>query len=635
MGWRQTLRRFLAPRVAVPLAAWPLAVCGMSLAVYGIWLGTCLGIDPGSCLELATPVARAGVPRELRALWLDNGTLARLGGREATARLMAQLQQAGFNAVFVESLFRGYTLYPGPYQDPRFSDWPEDPLRVAVEEARRHGLQVHGWMWALGAGIHGEAGPILKAHPDWTDRNADASPFSATASAMPWLDPSRPEVRAFLAEQAVYLATRYSLDGIHLDYIRYSDDGAVPFGYAPHALQAFAARTGLDLRARRPAELSPAERAEWNRWREEQVTSVVAAVRQALNRQAPGVALSAAVAPELSVARLLFLQDWRRWLADGLVDFVVPMAYTASAPNLQDILDALRRDLQALAPWRDPQALLSRVVVGLALFSVPPEAVAEQVLAVRRAGAAGTALFAAAYLSLPARRALAEGPFRESAEVPALARSPLAGLAPVPWQPPPEPLTAVLPYTGPPAPAESRGEPAAGEPAGSDGGGSGLRLPSSPGGGQRPRNLARSARVRVDSSFRGYSAAPLTDGVRNDVLEVGRWAEVAWASAEIPGEHWVELRWPEPVTVTQVDIYWALDRGRFFPSRQLILQAEGPDGQWQPVWELQWHRAGHRISRTSITTAPFTTSALRLVQPPGGGPEGRPDLMWIAEIEVY
>ena len=587
-------------------------------------LASALDVLPaaGSPWALAAPTPglnqRAGAPGEFRGIWLDNGTLARLGGREPTARLMAQLREAGFNAVFVESLFRGYTLYPSPYQDPRFADWPEDPLRVAVEEARRYGLQVHGWLWALGAGIHGQAGPVLAAHPEWADRNAEGSPFSATASAMPWLDPSRPEVRAFLAEQAAYLAVRYGLDGIHLDYIRYSDEGAGPFGYGEHALQAFADQTGIVVGGRRPEALSPQEREAWNRWREEQVTAVVATVREALNRQAPAVQLSAAVAPELSVARLLFLQDWRRWLADGLVDFVVPMAYTSSAANLQDILDALRRDMEALAPWRDPRALVSRVVMGLGLFTAPPQAVAEQVLAVRRATGGGVALFAAAHLSLPARRALAEGPFRQAAEAPSFAGSPLAQLSPVPWQPPPSPSAAVLPLPGPPAPTGYGGH----------GGQAGEQ-------GQRPPNLARSARVRVDSSFRGYSPAPLTDGVRNDVPEVGRWAEVAWASAERPSDHWVELRWPEAVTVTQVDIYWALDRGRFFPSRRLVLQAEGPDGEWQTVWELEWHRAGHTVSRTSITTAPFTTAALRLLQPAGGGPEGRPDLMWIAEIEVY
>ena len=588
-----------AARLAVPLLAAGLAVLPTAASP-----SPPEPPDAGSDVSAGSP---AGPPAELRGIWLDNGTLARLGGRQALARLMGQLQETGFNAVFVEALFRGYTLYPGPYRDPRFAEWPEDPLQVAVEEARRHGLQVHGWVWALAAGIEGQAGPILAAHPQWADRNAAGSPFSTTASAMAWLDPSQPEVRAFVAEQAAYLAARYRLDGIHLDYIRYPDENAEPFGYGEHALQAFADQTGIVVKGRKPGELSEPERAAWNRWREDQVTAVVAAVREALKGQAPAVQLSAAVAPELAVARLLFLQDWRRWLADGLVDFVVPMAYTSSSANLQDILDSLRRDLQALAPWRDPQALASRVVMGLGLFAAPPPAVAQQVLAARQVATGGVALFAAAYLSLPVRRALAEGPFRQAAKAPPFGGSPLARLSPVPWQPPPSPRVAVLPLTGPPGAAGSGGPP----------------------------NLARAARVRVDSSFRGYSPAPLTDGVRNDVPEVGRWAEVAWASAERPGEHWVELRWPDAVTVTQVDIYWALDRGRFFPSRHLVLQAEGPDGAWQTVWELEWRQAGHSISRTSVTTAPFTTTALRLWQPAGGGPEGRPDLMWIAVVEVY
>ena len=574
---------------------WLAALVAAALAAWGCPWGARGPAARASAGDAAQAPAQA--PAQWRGLWLDNGTMARLGGREPIARLMAQLAQAGFNVVLVEALFRGYTLYPGPFQDPRFADWPEDPLQVAVEEARRQGLQVHGWMWALGGGIHGEFGPILRAHPQWADRRRDGSPFSVTPSAMPWLDPSRAEVRAFLAAQAAELATRYRLDGIHLDYIRYSDDTADPFGYSPHAVAAFAAAHGIQLQGRGPEELSADERALWHRWREDQVTAVVAAVREALRERAPGVQLSAAVAPELGVARRLFLQDWRRWLADGLVDLVIPMAYTSSLANLRDVLAALEADLQALEPWRDPQALRSRVVMGLGLFTTTPQGLVEQVVAAQEA-TAGVALFAAAYLSLPVRRALAEGPFRQPSPVPPLAGSPLARLAPVPWQPP-EPQEA-------PAPTLAE-----------------------------LTNLAPSAQVLVDSTFRGYSAAPLTDGVRHPGSEVGRWAEVAWASAERPGEHWVELRWPQAVSVRRVDVYWALDRGRFFPSRRLVLQVEGPDGGWQDVWELQWVQVTHAVAATSVTIAPVSTRAVRLLQPAGGGPPGRPDLMWVAEIEVY
>ncbi|HEY8498261.1 MAG TPA: family 10 glycosylhydrolase, partial [Limnochordales bacterium] len=458
----------------------------------------------------------------------------------------------------------------------------------------------HAWMWMLGASVHGETSPLLAAHPEWADRSADGSPFARSGSRMAWLDPGRPEVRAWLAQEAARVASAYGVDGIHLDYVRYNDELHDPFGYSEHALTAFRRETGIDLTGRDPASLSPAESEAWKRWRESQVTALVQAVRDAVQAAAPGALLSAAVLPERVQARLMHLQDWMAWLADGLIDLAVPMAYTSSQANLQDVLATVSAELDALAAWRAPDALRVRIAPGLALFATRPDTLPAQVEAVRQGGFGGVVLFSTSYLSLPLREALAQGPFARPAAHPPRLRDEMAALPSLPPQPLPRPAVA-------PAPA--------GTPAGP--------------------NLARSAAVEVDSSFRGYSPAPLNDGQRNDVPEVGRWAEVAWASAERPTDHWVELRWPRPQVVTQVDIYWALDRGRFFPSSRLRVEAYlEPEGRWETLWAYE-AEPSNRIARTSITFAPITVGKLRLVQPAGGGPAGRPDLMWVAEVEVY
>ncbi|MBE3599508.1 MAG: discoidin domain-containing protein [Limnochordaceae bacterium] len=141
--------------------------------------------------------------------------------------------------------------------------------------------------------------------------------------------------------------------------------------------------------------------------------------------------------------------------------------------------------------------------------------------------------------------------------------------------------------------------------------------------------------MSVDSSFRGYGPEALHDGQRNDVLEVGRWGEVAWASAERSADHWIVLRWPTPRAIHQVDVYWALDRGRFFSSTRLRIEVyDDASEKWRPVWEYQGLPT-HEVSRTSVSFAPVTTTGLRLWQPEGGGPLGRPGLMWVAEVEVY
>ncbi|MGE5509062.1 MAG: hypothetical protein ACM3RP_11345 [Chitinophagales bacterium] len=54
----------------------------------------------------------------------------------------------------------------------------------------------------------------------------------------------------------------------------------------------------------------------------------------------PRILVSAAVFPDLDEARRLRGQDWPRWLADGDLDFVAPMAYTASNAALERYLTA-------------------------------------------------------------------------------------------------------------------------------------------------------------------------------------------------------------------------------------------------------------------------------------------------------
>src|ERR1043165_9278164 len=69
------------------------------------------------------------------------------------------------------------------------------------------------------------------------------------------------------------------------------------------------------------------------------------------------------------------------------------------------------------------------------------------------------------------------------------------------------------------------------------------------------------AGVKVDSSFDGYSARPLTDGV-TDVRQIKamRYNQGNWVSAESPVEHWVELDFGRPARVTAVYVFWEIGR---------------------------------------------------------------------------
>jgi hypothetical protein len=104
-----------------------------------------------------------------------------------------------------------------------------------------------------------------------------------------------------------------------------------------------------------------------------------------------------------------------------------------------------------------------------------------------------------------------------------------------------------------------------------------------------------------------------------------------WASSEEPADHWVELRWLEPVTVSQVVLDWPLCWQRYWASQSYRLEIWNGTS-WQMIEDIKGQRE-KACSRHSF--APVVISALRIVQPAGGGSKEYPNRLWLAEIEVY
>lgn len=141
------------------------------------------------------------------------------------------------------------------------------------------------------------------------------------------------------------------------------------------------------------------------------------------------------------------------------------------------------------------------------------------------------------------------------------------------------------------------------------------------------------ARVMVDSSFEGYSAAPLTDGETN-VQRIARmrYNTGNWASAETPAPHWIELAFDHPARVSAVYVYWGFDRDRFMPSRRVELQAPDNGGEWRTVSAMQ---PGNDHDRMAFEFAPITITRVRIFQPAQQGPSNRPFVMWVREVTVF
>jgi uncharacterized lipoprotein YddW (UPF0748 family) len=359
------------------------------------------------------PLDRPQGQPEIRAIWLDRGTIVRAGSKRRLEVIFDQLDAAGINTVFLETVNASYPIYPSriaPTQNPLTRRW--DPLEAAVELAHEREMEVHAWLWVFAAGnqLHNALlnlpsdylGPVLNGQPDWAayDNQGNRIPRGQTK---PFFDPAHPQVRSYLLRVVDEIITNYDVDGIHLDYIRYPfQDPAADrtYGYGRVAREVFAAISGVD-----PVNLSPRvdflqprasqqqQRDQWERWtafRIQQVTGFVAETRQLMQRTRPELVLSAAVFAQPEHERQQKIQqDWGDWAERGLVDWIVLMSYAQDTNRFEELIH----------PWvieNDYRPTL--VIPGIRLLNLPEAAAIDQLQALRDLPAPGYALFAAANL---------------------------------------------------------------------------------------------------------------------------------------------------------------------------------------------------------------------------------------------
>jgi uncharacterized lipoprotein YddW (UPF0748 family) len=196
-----------------------------------------------------------------------------------------------------------------------------------------------------------------------------------------WLDPATPGVIEHL--EAVLddlIAAAPDLDGLHLDFIRHPMalpltpgsrfETGLDFGYGRDGVARFEAEHGRFARGDA-----------WDGFRRERVSEVV---RRLGARLPEHWEHSAAVVAYADRAYLTAMQDWRRWLDEGWIDFAVPMAYTRDDRMLRYLVHELRGGVGGDRVW---------IGLGSWLFvSDPPRMILQAAIA-READPAGIAIF--------------------------------------------------------------------------------------------------------------------------------------------------------------------------------------------------------------------------------------------------
>jgi uncharacterized lipoprotein YddW (UPF0748 family) len=317
------------------------------------------GTGPQATTGPMRRVARSGprpLPKVIRAMWV-----ARFHYRYAddVRAIIENCAASGCNTVLWQVRGAGTVTYPSniepwgrefDFRDPGF-----DPLALAIEEAHKRGLRIEAWFNVM-PGWHGKTPPpnpeqLYHAHPDWfiQDASGRRQPLGENYVI---LNPCLPEVRRHIVSVAEEIASRYDVDGLHLDYVRYAWDGLTK------AKQNFPRDNRTLALYRHDTGRTPDDDPEsWNHWRANQLTRIVVDIRQMLQRRRPGASLTAAVWHDPLAGYKDFLQNSVVWLRAGSVDALMPMVYTEKGSEFETDVTAYRR----LAPGR-------RIVPGIGLY---------------------------------------------------------------------------------------------------------------------------------------------------------------------------------------------------------------------------------------------------------------------------
>jgi uncharacterized lipoprotein YddW (UPF0748 family) len=246
-----------------------------------------------------------------RKYWVWSSTDNKATAEALTAKYK-KLKAHGLNGVFLG----------GP---------PEDREYEIVKAA---GLELHVWMWTTNRGDDW----IRKNHPDWyqvsrTGKSCfDQPPY---VDYYRWISPVIPAVQNYLRDRVAELAVLPTVDGVHLDYVRYPDvilpralwakyhldqTEELPdydFCYSEHSRKAFKAASGRD-----PMDIQdPASDQEWLHFRYDSVTKLVQKLAKEVHSHKK--LITAAVFPTPRMARTICRQAWDQWPLDA----ACPMIY--------------------------------------------------------------------------------------------------------------------------------------------------------------------------------------------------------------------------------------------------------------------------------------------------------------------
>ena len=299
--------------------------------------------------------------------------------------------EKNINHLFVQVRGRGDSFYESQFtsRSQILSEGEFDPLAYLLDTANGKGINIHAWvnvyiLWSSKS-LPNDERHILHMQQQWLDtteewpvdvgKKLDKVAVNNNNEGL-FLSPNHPDVNGYLIKVFRELITNYDIDGLHLDYIRYQE---AEYGRNPYAIARFKSESGNDpgpwfLEMERSTIASPrliANMKRWNNFKRKAVTSLVKDTRALVNEVRPDCIISAAVKPNLYIARERYFQEWNVWLAAGYLDWVVPMNYSSKKREFARNIDVIDDNF--------PKKYREKIIMGIALHNQTPSEASDKI----------------------------------------------------------------------------------------------------------------------------------------------------------------------------------------------------------------------------------------------------------------
>ncbi|MDP2036937.1 MAG: family 10 glycosylhydrolase [Ignavibacteria bacterium] len=294
-----------------------------------------------------------GPKREFRATWIASVTNidwpASTGRSVETLKLnltdlLDNIKDAGLNAVFFQVRPECDALYKSNIEP--WSHWITgvqgqapagdfDPLKFAIEEAHKRGIELHAWLnpyRARQASTYTRASShVTNTHTDWILKFGN----------LHILNPGLPEVRNYNVSVVEDIVTRYDVDGVHFDDYFYP--------YPPDNMTANVTNNALDDKA---FASDPRGFTDKNEWRRDNVNIQMKAISDKIKSLKPNVKFGISpfgiwkngVPSGITGmdAYSAIYADPMAWLKQNTVDYLIPQLYWRIGGS---------QDYNKLMPW--------------------------------------------------------------------------------------------------------------------------------------------------------------------------------------------------------------------------------------------------------------------------------------------